>query len=262
MNNSANPAVNPQFKDSPLNSGHEVATGISNDNNAMFSQNADLANMISERSQAKQFEFNAREAEKARAWQENMSNTAYQRMVADLKLAGLNPVLGVASGGASSNAGASASGGSFQGQKADVDVTRNPVMASLMTAAMNNATQKEGYNNALDIAKIQASTALESTRINSAAQMFGAEAAAAAMRYGSEQGAAASRYGSDRSYSASKYGTDKSYDSSIQLGNPLWRQLNLSTAEKGSFTQNLANWFDWRFNPPKSPKSSNGGSSW
>lgn len=55
-------------------------------------------------------DFNSVEAQKNRDYQTQMSNTAYQRMVADLKASGLNPYLAYSQGGASSPSGSSASG--------------------------------------------------------------------------------------------------------------------------------------------------------
>lgn len=56
-------------------------------------------------------QFQAEEAQKTRDWQEEMSNTEYQRGVKDLQAAGLNPVLAAYNGyGASTPTGATASG--------------------------------------------------------------------------------------------------------------------------------------------------------
>lgn len=65
--------------------------------------------------------FNAVEAQKERDWQEQMSNTAYQRALEDMEKAGINPAMAFSNGanGASSGAGASASasaGASATGQ--------------------------------------------------------------------------------------------------------------------------------------------------
>lgn len=79
--------------------------------------------------------FNAEQAQMSRDFEERMSNTAFQRQVADMQTAGVNPALmyGAGSSGASTPSGASASGSANQGLG----------MSDLMQAIMSGATMKK-----------------------------------------------------------------------------------------------------------------------
>lgn len=67
-----------------------------------------IGGALSHRGQTSANRTNIRLAREQMAFQERMSNTSYQRAVEDMRLAGINPMLAYAQGGASSPGGASA----------------------------------------------------------------------------------------------------------------------------------------------------------
>lgn len=75
--------------------------------------------------------YNAFQAEKSRDWQRDMSDTAHQREVRDLEKAGLNPILSVKHGGASTPPGATA----------QASVPDSPVSSALQAAQLRNNLQ-------------------------------------------------------------------------------------------------------------------------
>lgn len=164
-------------------------------NNVWSAAQAQKQMDFQERMQGIAMDFNSLEAAKNRDWQEMMSNTAHQREIADLKAAGLNPILSASGGnGAAVTSGATAAGAATpSGAKADPDQSANGALASIYGALISAQTQM--YN-----ANLSAKTNLAMAQMQQETQMYGAQIAAEASRYAAGTNYAASTYASDMAY--------------------------------------------------------------
>lgn len=137
---------------------NDLQTGTWMLGNILNIGNSLAANAMSAASQSSAMRYNSAEAQKQRDWQERMANTSYQRGVADLKAAGLNPILAAYNGyGAQTPSGGYGSLGGGQtyahAQALAAPAAKNATMQAMYDYGNNTAQIVQNFQAAINSAK-------------------------------------------------------------------------------------------------------------
>lgn len=173
-----------------------------------------------QRAQASADSFNAAEAEKNRVWQAEMSSTAHQREVADLKAAGLNPIISAYGQGAATGSGATASStNALTGVLGNMAMSAMQAVTSLSNTMLNNSTARvnavQVNQTNKEITRMNNETQVYITRLNNMTQKEVAHISGQYHLNSAEVSAYASRYSSDMAYLAAQYSANKSYQATM-----------------------------------------------
>lgn len=172
---SPSPAANPTGSNDVPTSGSQISEKSSISDFDLIDY---FLNVADDRDQ-RDYERSAASAQEARDWSERMSNTSYQRAVADMKAAGLNPVLALRLGGADTPSATSATGSYNNSSSIIGTAVSSAVQASI--ASMQNETEYAKMANNKEIAYISgyfglsqssviANASIQSALINYASQ--------------------------------------------------------------------------------------------